>query len=241
MSEAPTARPAGPGIAARTGDRLFLLWFFLSGASALVYEVVWLRWLIHVFGATTLAVGTVLAVFMGGLAAGAWLGGGRAMRLGAPVRVYGILELVIGGAALVLPGLLAAVPPILGALGATEDSSFVELTLARFGLASALLAVPTTAMGATLPVLAQVAAPDPATAGSRVGRLYAANTAGAVLGAASAGFVLLPVLGALATPMPTACHARQRASRAASWAGANANTASAALSTFVHCSERSAE
>jgi spermidine synthase len=54
-------------------------------------------------------------------------------------------------------------------------------------------------MGATLPVLAQVAAPDPATAGSRVGRLYAANTAGAVLGAASAGFLLLPVLGALAT------------------------------------------
>ena len=78
--------------------------------NALVYEVVWLRWLIHVFGATTLAVGTVLAVFMGGLAAGAWLGGGRAMRLGAPVRVYGILELVIGGAALVLPRLLAAVP-----------------------------------------------------------------------------------------------------------------------------------
>jgi spermidine synthase len=178
---------------------LLFLCFFLSGASALVYEVVWLRWLVHLFGATTLAVSTVLTAFMGGLALGSWLAGRWVRRLARPLHAYGLLELAIGIYALALPAGLAAVVPALRLLGAGEASSYVALSLARFALAAALLVVPTACMGATLPLLAQFAAPRLDASGSRVGRLYAANTAGAVLGTAAAGLLLLPALGAAAT------------------------------------------
>jgi spermidine synthase len=179
--------------------RLLYLCFFFSGASALVYEVVWLRWLVHLFGATTLAVSTILTAFMGGLALGSWLAGRLGVGVTRPLRAYGVLELVIAGYALLLPVALEGVVPALRLLGATEAASFALLSLARFVLAGALLVIPTACMGATLPLLALVAAPHVAGLGGQVGRLYAVNTAGAVLGTATAGLLLLPVLGAATT------------------------------------------
>ncbi|HSD79985.1 MAG TPA: fused MFS/spermidine synthase, partial [Solirubrobacteraceae bacterium] len=164
-----------------------------------MYEVVWLRWLVQLFGATTLAVSTILTAFMGGLALGSWLGGRAAPRLARPLRAYGLLELAIGAYALLLPLTLDAVPPLLARLGATEASSFGALSLARFGLAGALLLLPTACMGATLPILAQALATEAGRLGGRVGRLYAVNTAGAVVGTAAAGLALLPAVGVSVT------------------------------------------
>jgi len=180
-------------------DAAIFVCFFLSGASCLIYEVVWLRWLVQLLGATALAVSTILATFMAGLALGSWVGGRLAARRRRPLVTYGILELAIGAYALVLPVLLQGVPAALPYLGVTGDSSFENLSLVRFALSGTLLLVPTACMGATLPVLAQLAAPDPEVRGGRIGRLYAINTAGAVLGTATAGFVLLPVLGVTRT------------------------------------------
>jgi spermidine synthase len=180
-------------------DRLLFLCFFLSGASGLVYEVVWLRWLVHLFGATSLAVSTVLTAFMAGLALGSWVAGRRAPRIRRPLFVYGLLELAIGAYALLLPVALGAVVPALRVVGADEASSYVALTLARFVLATLLLAVPTACMGATLPILAQFAAPRLRALAGPSGALYAVNTAGAVVGTAAAGLVLLPAVGAAAT------------------------------------------
>ncbi|MGH7266612.1 MAG: fused MFS/spermidine synthase, partial [Candidatus Rokuibacteriota bacterium] len=180
-------------------DAVLYLCFFFSGASGLVYEVVWLRWLVHVFGATTLAVSTILTAFMGGLALGSWLAGRWAARVARPLLAYGLLELAIGAYALGLPFLLHTVAPTLSVLGATEASSFAALSLVRFVLAVLLLAVPTACMGATLPILAQFIAPRIEGLGSRVGRLYAVNTTGAVLGTAAAGFLLLPTVGVALT------------------------------------------
>ncbi len=180
-------------------DRMLLAWFFVSGASALIYEVVWLRWLVHLFGATTLAVSTILAAFMAGLAVGSWAAGRWASRVARPLVAYGLLELAIGAYALALPWLLPGIVPILGALGATEGSSYAALSLGRFALAAALLVVPTACMGATLPILAQFAAPWLESLGGRVGRLYAVNTAGAVVGTAAAGFLLLQTVGVART------------------------------------------
>jgi spermidine synthase len=193
---------APPGSEARVSPevvRLLFVCFFLSGASGLVYEVVWLRWLVHLFGATTLAVATILTAFMGGLALGSWLGGRWAARAARPLRAYGVLELAIGGYALLLPAILELVVPALRFLGASETSSFASLSLARFGVAALLLLLPTACMGATLPLLAELAAPGLEQAGGRIGRLYAVNTAGAVLGTAVAGFLLLPTIGVIAT------------------------------------------
>ncbi|HEV8307573.1 MAG TPA: fused MFS/spermidine synthase [Methylomirabilota bacterium] len=199
--EAPSRGPHDPGGAPGSRDPAALLdpvlfvCFFLSGASGLIYEVVWLRWLVHLFGATTLAVSTILTAFMGGLALGSWAAGRLARRVARPLVAYGLLELAIGVYAFLLPLLLHGVPPLLRLLGATETSSFAMLSLTRFAMAVALLVGPTACMGATLPILAQFAAARLETLGRRVGALYAVNTAGAVLGTAVAGFVLLPAIG----------------------------------------------
>jgi spermidine synthase len=180
-------------------DALLFLCFFFSGASGLVYEVVWLRWLVHLFGATSLAVSTVLTAFMAGLALGSWVAGRWASRIRRPLFVYGVLELAIGAYALLLPVALRAVVPALRVVGADEASSFVVLSLARFVLATLLLAVPTACMGATLPVLAQFAAPRLRALAGASGALYSVNTTGAVVGTAAAGLLLLPAIGAMAT------------------------------------------
>jgi spermidine synthase len=90
---------------------------FLSGISALVYQVLWLRLLSLTFGITTHAASTVLASFMGGLALGSFIAGRLADRSTRPLRLFGFVELMIGGCALATPTVLAAVsaccmPPI---------------------------------------------------------------------------------------------------------------------------------
>src|SRR5438874_1374353 len=175
------------------------LCFFLSGATALVYEVVSLRMLGLVFGHTVHAVATVLIVFMGGLALGSAVFGGLTRRIRSPIRAYGWLELGTGAWAALLPLLFgwsaAGYPDLFRALG----RSYAVLPWIQFAIGAALLLLPTTLMGATLPVLSQTLARTEHRVGRLVGGLYAVNTCGAVLGAAAAGYVLLPWLGNRAT------------------------------------------
>src|ERR1041384_4653698 len=79
------------------------LCFILSGATGLIYEVLWVRMLGLVFGATTLAVSTVLAAFMGGLALGSALAGRLASRIRKPLSTYGWMEIGIAIYALLVP------------------------------------------------------------------------------------------------------------------------------------------
>src|SRR6266478_4156285 len=173
--------------------------FFLSGATALVYEVVCLRILGLVFGHTVHAVATVLIVFMGGLALGSALFGGRTSRIRNPLQAYGWLEVGTGAWAALLPLLFtwSAIwyPDLFRALG----RSYAVLPWIQFSIGSVLLLVPTTLMGGTLPLLSQALAGHESRVGRLVGGLYAVNTGGAVLGAAMAGYVLLPWLGNRAT------------------------------------------
>src|SRR6266850_5978315 len=83
--------------------------FVLSGATGLIYEMLWARMLGLVFGATTLAVSTVLASFMGGLALGSALAGRMAARLKRPLVAYGLIEISIAVYALLVPWLFRAV------------------------------------------------------------------------------------------------------------------------------------
>src|SRR5207249_4396099 len=69
--------------------------FILSGATGLIYEVLWVRMLGLVFGATTPAVSSVLIAFMGGLALGSALAGRLGGSIRRPVRVYGLLEMSV--------------------------------------------------------------------------------------------------------------------------------------------------
>ena len=187
---------------------LVVLLFFLSGLASLVLETVWVRMMVLVFGSTTFAVSTVLTAFMLGLALGCWLAGRWADRMssGRAIAVYGLLELGIGGYALLMPTLVAWLPDVHAALFGTTHTSYYTFALLRFLLAGACLAVPATAMGATLPVLARYfcAGGSSEATGKTVGSLYAVNTGGAVAGVFLAGFLLLPSIGTRHTNL-TAC------------------------------------
>ncbi|HET9472744.1 MAG TPA: fused MFS/spermidine synthase [Steroidobacteraceae bacterium] len=185
-----------------TGGSLFLLsaCFVLSGLAALVYQTAWTRQFAIVFGTSELAVATVLAAYMGGLALGAFLAERFLPRVIRPVLTYAALELGIAASAmfavpfllwLANEGLLA----MFGGQAAPPDSEHAATTTFYLLSAFLALALPTTLMGATLPMLARYAVAEERQIGRRIGLLYAMNTAGAVVGALLTAFMLLPELG----------------------------------------------
>lgn len=175
------------------------LCFFLSGFAALIYQMAWLRSLSLVFGTSHLAVATVLAAYMGGLAAGAWLAARFAGRIRRPIFAYGLLELLIAVSAVLVPVLLALAQRLLieliGHRADPPDAAGISQTAFYLVAAFAILGIPTTAMGATLPLLAKDVVRTDRELGERVGQLYGLNTLGAVGGALAGGFWLLPYLG----------------------------------------------
>jgi spermidine synthase len=170
-----------------------------SGATGLIYEVLWARMLGLVFGATTLAVSTVLAAFMGGLALGSALAGRFASRIKRPLSAYGWLEIGIAFYALLVPFLFHWVDNLYALIWQQLHPGFFAFSLWRFALSCVLLLVPTTLMGATLPVLSAALLNSSGHSRGAVTKLYACNLAGAILGTLAAGFVLLPVLGVRTT------------------------------------------
>src|SRR2546421_854050 len=185
--------------------RAYALLFFLSGATGLVYELLWVRLLYQAFGSTIQSVTTVVAAYMGGLGLGAWWLGRRADRHPRPAALYGWLELAIGGFALASPLLLGLVHrAYVSAAGAWQVSGGASVAL-RFALAALVLLVPTTLMGATLPVLTRAfMGADRGELPASLGRLYGLNTLGAVLGTALAGFFLIEYVGVRASLWATA-------------------------------------
>ncbi len=193
-------RADSPPGAGRPVATAFLL-FFVSGATGLVYETIWLRELVLVFGSTLYATSAILSTFMGGLALGAWAAG-RAMdrRRAPPLRVYGLIEIALALYALLVPALLDSLTPVVRVIWEAGGSeSFFWLSAGKLGGIAAVLLPPTVLMGATLPVLARQVARREGAIGGEVGALYAVNTLGAAAGTALAGFLLLPALGMAAT------------------------------------------
>lgn len=172
-----------------------LLFFFVSGACGLLYQVVWTRKLVLLFGVTAYAVSTVLSVFFLGLAVGSLWGGRLADRTRNPLRLYGFFEALIGVWAILFILFIglgeAGVVWVLRLVSGSHGMSVVLRAL----LAAAFLIVPVVLMGATLPLVARFVASDSRTRGLRIGSLYSVNTLGAVVGCAATGFVLLPTLG----------------------------------------------
>ena len=130
------------------------LCFVLSGATGLIYEVLWARMLGLVFGATTLAVSTVLAAFMSGLALGSALAGRFASRIKKPISTYGLMEIGIAIYALLVPLLFRWIDHLYVLIWQQFQPGFFAFSLWRFVLSGLVLLVPTTLMGATLPALA---------------------------------------------------------------------------------------
>ena len=173
--------------------------FFVSGACGLIHEVVWTRLLRVVMGNTTFSITTVLCAFMGGLALGSYLAGRLIDHRNDPLRVFALLEGIIGIYCLLLPWLIGGVQPLYSFLYQHTQATFYVFSLIRFLFSGLILLVPATFMGATLPVLTRFFTTSPDRLGWSVGTLYAVNTFGAVLGASASGFLLIPALGVTRT------------------------------------------
>ncbi len=171
-----------------------LLWiaFFVSGVAGLSYELLWVRYLTHVFGATTPAVAATVAMFFAGTALGSALGARIFDRTARPVRAYAMLEATIGLVALVQPLAFGLLEDVLSSRGGAQST--LELLMA-----SSLVLVPAAALlGATFPAMAAavrgLANPTRAT-----GLLYGLNTLGAVVGCVLVSFWWIPAWGLPAT------------------------------------------
>lgn len=172
-----------------------LAFFVVSGGSGLLYQVVWTRRLVLLFGATSYAVSTVLAIFFLGLAIGSWLGGRVADRSDRTLFLYGVFEILIAAwAVLFLLTIGSAESAVVGLLRGVAQWRPAGIGI-RAALATVMLIVPVSLMGATLPLLARFAVASGGRTGWRVGALYGWNTLGAVAGCALTGFYLLPTFG----------------------------------------------
>ncbi len=167
------------------------LMFFLSGAAALIYQVVWVRSLTLIFGGSHLAVTAVLSIFMAGLAIGGYVIGKYVDQVTKPLRLYGLLELGIGLFALIFAGLMKLYPSIYIPLAQGKDNAHVYLLFIRVLFSVTALIIPTSLMGGTLPVLSRFVSRQPQTLRGYLSFLYGINTLGAVLGATAAGFWFL--------------------------------------------------
>ena len=167
--------------------------FFLSGASGLIYEVLWTRMLVEIIGGAPYSVSIILTVFMGGLGLGSYWAGRLVDRLAAPrlMAAYGLLELAIAAWAGLVPWLLAGVRPLQAVLyNRFYDQTFAYHGL-TFGVCAAVLLPPVLCMGATLPILCRYCVGELAHLGRHAGRLYGLNTLGAALGTLACGFYLI--------------------------------------------------
>lgn len=172
-----------------------LLLFFLSGACALTYEVVWMRMLTLVFGATTFATSTILASFFAGLALGGAYFGRVIDRGRHPLLVYAALEAGIGLCAFLMPWVFEGLTVVYIEVARLFGIGYYGLSLTRFAFSFLALMVPATLMGGTLPVMVKFFATDRERLGQRVAWLYSTNTLGAVVGAIAAGFFLILWMG----------------------------------------------
>ncbi len=165
--------------------------FFLSGGCGLVYEVLWTRYLADLMGATSLSQFVVLMVFMGGLALGAILIGRLVDRERNGLLYYGWLEVGIGLYAVLFPFLFSKVAGVFIYIGTNFEPGSLSLLALKLLIASLLIAMPSVAMGGTLPAVTRYLTRSQTGLRGNISLLYGLNSLGAVLGVLLGGFFLV--------------------------------------------------
>jgi spermidine synthase len=169
--------------------------FFASGASALIYQVVWLRMLSRTTGVTMYATAIVVAAFMAGLSVGSLLVGRFIDGRSDPLKIYAVLELLVAGTVLLIPHIFSASVPLFSYIYQASGEN-VTFTAIGTGLVSMLtLLLPTALMGATLPVLTAYQVRKNVLFGKSLSLLYGINTLGAVVGIGLGTFFVIGIFG----------------------------------------------
>src|SRR3954468_13541808 len=170
--------------------------FVLSGFAGLIYESIWTHYLKLFLGHAAYAQSLVLAVFMGGMALGAWQCSRFSGRLARPLLAYAVVEALVGLFALAFHETFVAVTDFaFSALLPGLANEWLVLG-AKVALAAALILPQSVLLGMTFPLMsAGLARAHPGKAGESVAMLYFTNSLGAVLGVLASGFVLIGALG----------------------------------------------
>ncbi len=172
-----------------------LLVAFGSGMAALAFEIVWFRILVLSFGSTVYSFSAMLSVFLLGIALGSIVLGPVADRAAKPIRVLALIQLAV--AVFTLAGYLAVneMPELFLKTIAWIGIDFAGMNRTKMLLSFITLLPPALAFGGTFPVVVRLYSGRETGTGARIGRVYAWNTAGAILGSFGAGFILLPLIG----------------------------------------------
>ena len=188
--------------------------FFISGITALTYEIVWTRMLTLVFGHTVFSVSVVLAAFMAGLGLGSYLFGYAVDRLPntsdsptggkAALLLYGWIEILIFFSGALLSLLFSNFSGLYASLHSFLPESVPLQNFIKMLFAFGMMLIPTTFMGATLPIISKYCVTDDNRMGVQVSLLYALNTLGAALGCLMTGFFLMGNFGVLQTVLMAA-------------------------------------
>ncbi|PWT91454.1 MAG: hypothetical protein C5B54_05250 [Acidobacteria bacterium] len=177
---------------------LICCFFFGSGFAALLYQIVWLKYLSLLFGNTTFATAALLAAYFSGLSLGSWLLPRFPKLLHAPLRKYGLMEIGVGCFATLFPLLYSGFKYPFASLFNLIGPQGSVYNVLIFFVAFSVLIIPTSLMGATLPLLSHYLIQDDSIA-EKTGLLYGVNTVGAVFGILLTAFVLIPDVGLHAT------------------------------------------
>jgi spermidine synthase len=175
--------------------RIILFLFFISGFTGLIYEIIWTRIFGLIFGNTTLAISTVLAAFMLGLAVGGRKFGKSGDHLKHNLRSYALLELGVGATALLIPALRDSLEMLFSGIHPSLQNLPFLFNLIKFLVAFTVMFPATFLMGGTLPVISHVVITQQEKIGVGFGSLYSVNTLGAVCGTFLTAFYLIYTIG----------------------------------------------
>jgi len=183
-------------------NRLFFTAIFLSGGSALIYQLIWVRLLGLVFGVSSFAVATVVAVFLLGLGLGSYFFGRWSEHAKDPLRIYVYVELGIAALSMVSYVIIDALPVYRHVYEyAYNNLGLYGLSLVRLVLSIVVLLPPVFLIGGTMPLIAKYFITAPQQLGSNFSKLYYFNTLGASAGVLLTGFVFVQYFGVFATLM----------------------------------------
>ena len=194
---APPSKEVGASLQKR--DLFVLLSFAVSGLAALVYQVTWTRILSLLLGSSVYAFSLILAIFIFGLAVGTVTTSNLLYRIKYLIRGFGVTQIIIGLSSLFIIPLFGRIPFVNRWVYENLGQQFHIMQGANFITILGLLFIPTFFMGAQFPIVIKILATKLETVGQNVGRAYAFNTVGAIIGSFLGGFVLIPTLGIQAT------------------------------------------
>jgi predicted membrane-bound spermidine synthase/tetratricopeptide (TPR) repeat protein len=198
---------------AKQPSKMVYFFFFFSGATALVYEIIWTRMLTLTFGHTVFSVSIVLAAFMAGLGFGSYLWGylidsiasGSSEKdfsgKSSPILIYAVLEILIFITCALLSLGFSQFDLFYAWFHQWIPESPILLNGIKAGLAFGLIFIPASLMGATFPVISKYYVTDEIKLTSQVGILYGLNTLGAAFGCIFTGFIFISVFGVLETAL----------------------------------------